>query len=95
MLSNFLHVSPEIFTKSIPHLSWIILCAGRHGVDVLDHLQDGCIGGLVDELQAIRRIEDFMKALGDMAGSLERRGVLISKRNETQIHVLITDLTVL
>ena len=55
MLSNFLHASPKVLSEGIPHICWIVLRSGWHGVNVPDHLEDGCIGGLVYELQAIRR----------------------------------------
>ena len=41
VLSHFLHVSPEVFSQSIPHVGRIVLRSSRHGVNVLDHLQDG------------------------------------------------------
>ena len=50
MRSNFLHVSPEVLSEAVPHVGWIVLRPGWHRGNVLDHLEDGCISGLVDEL---------------------------------------------
>ena len=41
MLSESLHVSPEVLAQSIPHVHRIVLRSCWHGVNVLNHLQDG------------------------------------------------------
>ena len=56
VLADFLHVSSEILSEGIPHICWIVLRSCWHGVNVLDHPQDGCIGSLVDKLQTSRRV---------------------------------------
>ena len=60
VLSQFLQVPSEILSQDVPHACRVVLRSSRHGVNVFDHLQDGCIGGLVDELHAVRRIQDFL-----------------------------------
>ena len=95
MLSNFLHVSPKVLSESIPHICRIVLRSGWHRINVLDHLEDGCIGGLVDELEAIRRVQDLVQALCDMTGSLESGGVLPLERIKAGLHFTVVDVTVL
>ena len=79
VLTDFLHVSSEVLSQETPHVPRIVLRPSRHGVSMLDHLQDGSVRGLVDELQAVRRTQDFLEVRRDLSCSLEGRRVLATE----------------
>ena len=72
MLSNFLQISPEVLSQSIPHVHRIILRSCRHGVNMSNHLQDVRVSGLVNELHTVRCTEDLMQILCHLSCPLER-----------------------